>query len=79
MDESLEEIIKIAWKSASGNTEYYLGKYIAKTIIQLGKTRDGMNDYEEEHLYYLGLVQKEKDLENKINKLNRLLSSLRGS
>ncbi len=85
MDDNLEEIIKIAWKAAPGNTDYYLTRYISQTVTQLGKTRDAMNDYEEEHLdfevesYYLGLAQKEKSLEKKIDRLNRLVSFLRGS
>lgn len=85
MDDNLEEIIKIAWKAEPVNTDYYLTRYISQTATQLARTRDTMNDYEDEHLdyemesYYLGLAHKEAGLEKKLNRLNRIVSFLRGS
>lgn len=84
MDENLEEIIKIAWRSSSGNTEYYLSRYIIDVTSQLNNIMDVMNDYDSELTselddYYDALLQKEKVLQNKLGKLNRLISSLRGS
>lgn len=85
MDENLEEIIKIAWKAAPGNTEYYLGRYVVEVTRQLNQTIDTMNDYDDldtdtdTENFYSSLVQKEKVLQKKLNRLNRLISSLRGS
>lgn len=83
MDENLEEIILIAWRSSPGNTEYYLSKYIIEITRQLNRTIDTMNEYDEPdqqfETFYNGLVQKEKMLQKKLDRLNRLVSSLRGS
>lgn len=87
MDDNLEEIIKIAWKAAPGNTEYHLTRYISQTVTQLSKVRDEMIYHEDgqddgsldRESYYLALVKREANLEKKVDRLNRLVSFLRGS
>lgn len=88
MDDNLEEIIKIAWKAAPGNTDYYLGRYIVEITSQLNKVLDSQIECDDDFTFaedarfedfYNGLLQREKLLRNKLNKLNRLVSLLRGS
>lgn len=83
MNENLEEIITIAWKSSPRDTEYYLGKYIVEVTSQLIRVMDTMNGYDEPDQqfedFYNSLVQKEKMLQKKLNRLNRLISFLKGS
>lgn len=85
MNEDLQEIIKIAWAAAPANTEYYLSRYIAQLTTEKNKVIDEIN-YAEDHGVdienqdiYDNLVQKEKLISKKINRLGRLISFLRGS
>lgn len=83
MDEHLEEIIKLAWKSSSVEAEYYLTKHIMKLQRRINLILDDMkyydNDNFEDGTHYNSLLHVQKDLEDNLNKLKFTLSSLRGS
>lgn len=82
MNEYLEEIVKLAWKTSPNDTEYYLTKYIINLTSELDKVFKTMDLYEtndaEDGIYYNHCLDKSKDINKQLNCLTYLLSSLRG-
>ncbi len=82
MNEHLEEIVKLAWKTSPNDTEYYLTKYIVSLTSELDGVLKAMDLYEtnnsEDGIYYNNFSDRSKDINKQLNRLTYLLSSLRG-
>lgn len=86
MNEHLEEIIKIAWKANSVETEYYLQKHLSKINREIFLIKgeiiviNNLFDPTERELLEQNNLRKELEaLEKELNRLSFLISSLRGT